>query len=456
MYESALDAVRKGKIDRARGLLTEVTAVGEGLDDGLRQKAQDLLGKLPKEGAGKATVTDRIAPADDAETLAAQKLNAEVGTKIAEARRLLETDPDKAIALYEQTLKGVKASGLPDHLSRTMVRRLEVALELAKKDKVAFDAKMKDKAYRTEIEQKRLRIFEADKAKKDRMKDLMDQAMKAMADGKYVEAEAFAKRAAEVDPNEVAAVIIQWKAKAQRRMEAEIKNRDDKEEAVVTAFQEVDKSAIADPEVQLRGIAMPKNFKDLTRDRLRMNERLEPKKDPKTLAIEAKLNEPVTVNFDKQPLGDAIAFLQNYTALNIVLDPKALSDENLTSATPVDLHLNNLRLKTVLKLMLKPLGLTYKVDDDVLLITSPQARLGSTYPKTYYVGDLIMPPRRLTDGRSGCPGVGPIGNPAVDADVASRRRRRPDGQRHSPLGPGGARDGPTSRRRAARTWTCLR
>ena len=38
---------------------------------------------------------------------------------------------------------------------------------------------------------------------------------------------------------------------------------------------------------------------------------------------------------DKQPLSEAITFLQNYTGLNIVLDPKALSDEGLTSAAPV-------------------------------------------------------------------------------------------------------------------------
>ena len=40
---------------------------------------------------------------------------------------------------------------------------------------------------------------------------------------------------------------------------------------------------------------------------------------------------------DKQPLSEAIAFLQNYTGLNIVLDPKALNDEGLTSASPVTL-----------------------------------------------------------------------------------------------------------------------
>ena len=109
------------------------------------QKVQDLLRSSPRRRHRQGHRHRPVAPAEDAETLAAQKLNAEVGTKIAEARRLQETDPDKAIALYEQTLKAVKAAELPEPLARTMVRRLEVAIELAKKDKVAFDAKMKDK-----------------------------------------------------------------------------------------------------------------------------------------------------------------------------------------------------------------------------------------------------------------------------------------------------------------------
>ena len=53
---------------------------------------------------------------------------------------------------------------------------------------------------------KRLRILEADKAKKARMKELMDKAQAAYAEGNYVEAEAYAKRATEIDPNEVAAI----------------------------------------------------------------------------------------------------------------------------------------------------------------------------------------------------------------------------------------------------------
>ena len=188
LYESALAAMRSGENARARALLTEVAAAGASLDENLLTKVQELLKKLSaddKAGSpkGKAVVDEKSSVIPDAEALAAQKLNAEVGTKIAEARRLQETDPDKAIAIYEQTMKAVKSSGLSPNLMRPMLRRLEVALELAKKDKTAFEVKMQNKQERGEIELKRLRILEADKAKKARLKEFMDKAQGGLCRG---------------------------------------------------------------------------------------------------------------------------------------------------------------------------------------------------------------------------------------------------------------------------------
>ena len=58
LYESALDAVRKGDVATARGPADRGRRrPATALDDGLRQKVQDLLDKLPKDdAAGKATV----------------------------------------------------------------------------------------------------------------------------------------------------------------------------------------------------------------------------------------------------------------------------------------------------------------------------------------------------------------------------------------------------------------
>ena len=198
---------------------------------------------------------------------------------------------------------------------------------------------------------------------------------------------------------------------------------------------------VASPTPRSRSTASstPKNFKDLTRERLRMNQRLEIKKDPKVLAIEAKLREPISLNMDKQPLSEAITFLQNYTGLNIVLDPKALGDEGLTSAAPVSLTVNNIQLKTALKLLLRPLGLTYKVEDEVLLITSPQATRRRHVPE-----DLL---RRRPDhaGEPGCRRT--RWPPSTSAMGIDRERRRPAARMGQAVA---ARHGPDAGRPAER------
>ena len=157
------------------------------------------------------------------------------------------------------------------------------------------------------------------------------------------------------------------------------------------------------------------------------------------MAIEAKLNDRISINMDKQPLSEAVTFLTNYTGLNIVLDPKALADEGLSQSSPVSLVAQSTsKLKTVLKLLLQPLGLTYKLEDDVILITSPEATQAQTITQTYYVGDLVMPPdhaaskpaartrssiasriRRTTPTPASGPTRGPSGRPTRGIRTAS-------------------------------------
>ncbi len=113
LYEEALASLRRRNNQRARRLLTEVAADETFEDESLRTKVQGLLQKLTPGAKGEPGAAATTDTAQDAETLGAQRLNAEVGTKIAEARRYHEIDPDKAIAIYEKTLQGVQGSGLP-------------------------------------------------------------------------------------------------------------------------------------------------------------------------------------------------------------------------------------------------------------------------------------------------------------------------------------------------------
>ncbi len=391
VYEAALDALRKNDVDRARAMLNEVAQSGASLDEGMLRKVNDLLMKLPKDGgSGKSVASD--VPVNDAESLKAQQFNTEVGTKVAEARKLMETDPERAIALLQTTLTSVKAAELPQAISRTMTRRLEVAIDLAKKDKVGFDAKMLDKNAKAEIETKKLRILEADMAKRGSVGDLMKKAEEAQAKGDWAKAEELARRAGEIDPDAIGPQMLAYKANIQRHYETDKVNRRNKEEGFLDAMQSVDEANIIDPKVNRNGIAYPKNFREMTERRRKMQLSDNRQKTVQELSIEKKLNEPITLNLQDQTLDEAIKFISNYTGLNVIVDPKALNDEGLSRDSKVSLTANSIRLKNALKFMLRPLGLTYKAEDDVLLITSPQASRDSTYTWTYPVADLVVPP----------------------------------------------------------------
>ena len=389
LYEAALTAVRGQEYDRARAMLNEVASMPSALESDLAQRVQDLLLKLPSgEEAPKAGLDAQM----DAMTVEAQRLNAEVGTKVAESRRLMEVEPDKAIALLEETKAAVEAADLTGPVSRTMVRRLEVAIELAKKDKVAFDAKMADKNARAELEQKKLRILEADSAKKAQIKEMMDKAMAAQNDGDFAAAEAWAERVIAIDPNNIEATAMATVTRVKRRFEEDQQIRDLKEEGNLAAFLDVDRTSIIDENVLRDGIAYPKNFTELTKNRRGYGE-VEPYKTPETLQVEKQLEEPISISMPEGTIDEAVTFLRNYTGLNIVLDTVAMQDEALTGQSAVKLTLQDVPIKTVLRMMLQPYDLSYHIEDGVLMITTPQSK-GRSVVRVYQVTDLVIAPPR--------------------------------------------------------------
>jgi type II secretory pathway component GspD/PulD (secretin) len=432
LYEAALTSIRKGESDRARALLSELAS--EELDESLQQKVQDLLMKLPQDGSA----PDAMKAVEDAEAIKAQQLNAEVGTRVAEARRLLETDPAKAIELLNTTKVSIQNAGLSEAVARTMLRRVDVAIELAKKDKVAFDEKMKDKAFREEIERKRLRMIEYDKEKKARYAEYMEKAQEAQARSDWVEAEKYAKLAAEIDPNEVAATALATVARVRRHYDRDLQLREESNASFLANMQGVSESGIVSPDLLERGIAYDKGFAALTERRRALADRLAPKKSARVLEIESVLNKPVTLpNSDQMTLGEAIKYLSEYSGINIVPDAAALAEEGLTLNSPVNITaVNNVKLKSVLKYMLSPLRLSYVVEDEVLLITSPQANKSRMYPVVYSVADLVISAQgKSSTINAGLPYVAPPGQNQADPNLLQAQAAAMTGQPMAALAP---------------------
>lgn len=91
--------------------------------------------------------------------------------------------------------------------------------------------------------------------------------------------------------------------------------------------------------------------------------------------IERALRGPVHssgLDFVEQPLTDVITALQDDYGISIKLDTPALDENGIAADAPVSVSLHNVSLRSALRLLLKPLKLTYIIRDEVLVITTTQ------------------------------------------------------------------------------------
>jgi hypothetical protein len=107
-------------------------------------------------------------------------------------------------------------------------------------------------------------------------------------------------------------------------------------------------------------------------------------------AIEAALATPTQIEFVNTPLVDVIDWLKGHHGIEIQLDSKALGDAGIGSDTPITKNVNGVSLRSALNLMLRELNLTWTIQDEVLLITSPEEAECSLTTKVYDVADLVV------------------------------------------------------------------
>lgn len=97
-----------------------------------------------------------------------------------------------------------------------------------------------------------------------------------------------------------------------------------------------------------------------------------------TLDLLIKLDRPITLTFpDETPLEDVLKFIKEATSAGpgdpgvpIYVDPIGLEESGKTLRSPVTLDLRNIPARTMLRLVLKQLGLAYQVKDGLVTITS--------------------------------------------------------------------------------------
>ncbi len=106
-------------------------------------------------------------------------------------------------------------------------------------------------------------------------------------------------------------------------------------------------------------------------------------------AIEEALAKPTEMCFTDTPLSDVILFLKDHHGIEIQLDGRALSDAGVEASTPVTKNIKGISLRSALDLMLRDLNLTWTIQDEVLLITTPEEGEARLTRQVLDVGDLV-------------------------------------------------------------------
>ena len=104
--------------------------------------------------------------------------------------------------------------------------------------------------------------------------------------------------------------------------------------------------------------------------------------------IEAALVEEAEVSFFEDPLSDVVLYLESYHELQIEIDIAALIANGLDTQIPFTCELRNTTLASALNLILAEYDLTFTIEDEVLLITTPQ-EAESEMPACLYTSEAI-------------------------------------------------------------------
>ncbi|MHB1421877.1 MAG: type II secretion system protein GspD [Gemmataceae bacterium] len=281
----------------------------------------------------------------------------------------------------------------------------------------------------------------AEQVKQQNVAQMMKQYNDLFQQAKYPEAEMVALRVKELDPDNPMASAAITMAKFHRNSDQYENDKARKEATFLEAMHGVDD--IGDPDSVSNDITFSKDQKRL--DVIRKRKSLEgfpmQRKSAEERNIERKLTVPVSLSHVNTPLRQIIEDLHGDYGINIFVDEPALAEKGIQLEAPVSIKLDNIALKSALKLLLNLAHLTYVVTDDVLKITTPEQARGKLELKVYPVADLViavenfgqvggppeanlglvnvnqamnptMNPNAAPSGMNGMPGGMPVGMPA--------------------------------------------
>jgi hypothetical protein len=139
--------------------------------------------------------------------------------------------------------------------------------------------------------------------------------------------------------------------------------------------------------------------------------------------VEKALLTRVTLDVEDAPLYDIVEQWARQLDINVLVDYKALNDVGIDPTTPVDCKVTNLPLRSALKCLLRPLDLTWIVQDGSLVVTTPEEAETRLSTRVYDVSSLLVSPPDYPAIRCGDLGdIDPLFGPTAERNDRGVKR----------------------------------
>jgi general secretion pathway protein D len=342
-----------------------------------------------------ATGSEGTTPPSD---LLVAKLSAQVAAGQLESKRLARTSPADAFDRLDQLAELVEAEPISDEARRQIMRRIDRTRreleEMTGKRQGELALERRNAAIEAEIEREQAMKTENEV----RLAALVDQYNDLVDERRFEEAEAIAKKASELAPDNAVARQLLAQSRIIRRLAAQQAIADSQASGFLDVTEDVEMSAagfvgpIAFPEM--------KDWEELTKNRTRLAAEGRGRLTADEQEIQRKLSTKVQASHGGLPLAEVLESLGKQAGVPIHIDTAGLEQEAVSTDSPVTLSIDQpISLKSALRLILDPLNLDFTIRDEVLKITSPRMVQGEYYSVTYPVADLVIPvPNFSSDG----------------------------------------------------------
>ena len=306
-----------------------------------------------------------------------EKLRNQVNNAIQNA---LRGEPESGLALLKQVDNSVRASiDVNPEVRLQLQKRLESEMTRLRN---AADRRAQEKVQLAEqlaqLESQKL-LMEQASLDESQLEGLIERVRGLMLEGRhghdeaYSEAQNVADVAINLRPGEKTSTAARFDAEAAHQLTRSYRLRARRADQLLETLHQVELAHIPFPDEPPVRFPTAEVWSALTARRQKWKNVDLRSENPRELRIQSELNSISEASFTDIPLKDAIDVLKDQHRIEIQFDEKTLADEGVSKEKEVTLVLSGVTLRSILRLLLEPIGLTYIIEDEVMKITTSTA-----------------------------------------------------------------------------------